>query len=54
MKYKTSMDAELEEEYLVYDNTSFVAEIGGYLGLLLGFSALSMYQAAIATVLKQK
>ena len=52
--YFARPETEVEEEYLVYDNASFVAEIGGYLGLLLGFSALSMYQAAVETVLKQK
>ena len=54
MKCKEAMETKVEEEYLVYDNASFVAEIGSYLGLLLGFSALSMYQMAVKAVLKQK
>ena len=29
-------------EYLLYDSLSMVAEIGGYLGLLLGFSCLDI------------
>ena len=34
----------LNEEYLVFDYDLFTADIGGYLGLSLGFSFLSMYQ----------
>ena len=33
----------LNEEYLVYDYYNFIADIGGYLGLLLGHSILSVY-----------
>ena len=33
----------LNEEYLVYDFNNFIADIGGYLGLLLGHSILSIY-----------
>ena len=33
----------LNEEYLVYDFNNFIADIGGYLGLLLGHSILSVY-----------
>ena len=32
-----------EEEYIVYDTDSFIADVGGYMGLLLGFSILSLY-----------
>jgi hypothetical protein len=31
------------EQYIVYDFNSFFADVGGYLGLLLGHSLLSMY-----------
>ena len=27
-----------KEEYIIYDASSFVADVGGYMGLLLGFS----------------
>ena len=36
-KYKS------KEEYIVYDTDSFIADVGGYLGLLLGHSLLSIY-----------
>merc|ERR1712061_542020 len=32
------------QEYIVYDIYSFIADVGGYLGLLLGYSLLSIYQ----------
>ena len=34
---------EEKEQYLIYDFDSFIADVGGYLGLLLGFSILSLY-----------
>ena len=34
------------EEYLIYDLNSFVADVGGYLGLLLGQSLYGIYQLA--------
>ena len=34
---------EVKEEYYIYDSTSFLADIGGYMGLLLGYSWLSLY-----------
>ena len=33
---------QLEEEYIVYDANDFIADVGGYLGLLLGHSILSI------------
>ena len=33
----------LAEEYYLYDMDSFIPDVGGYLGLLLGYSLLSMY-----------
>ena len=35
---------EEKKEYLTYDTNSFVADFGGYLGLLLGHSVLSFYR----------
>ena len=32
------------EEYLIYDFNSFTADVGGYLGLLLGQSLYGIYQ----------
>ena len=34
---------EEKEQYLLYDVDSFIADIGGYLGLLLGWSVFSVY-----------
>ena len=33
----------VKEEYLIYDFSNFVADVGGYLGLLVGQSILSIY-----------
>ena len=32
-----------EEQYIIYDLNSFIADVGGYMGLLLGSSILSLY-----------
>jgi hypothetical protein len=32
-----------KEQYVVYDTNSFVADVGGYMGLLLGHSLFSLY-----------
>ena len=34
---------QLEKEYFVYNFNDFIADVGGFLGLLLGHSVLSMY-----------
>ena len=31
------------EEYIVYDTSNFIADVGGYLGLLVGQSILGLY-----------
>ena len=41
----------LNEEYLVYDWDLFTADIGGYLGLILGFSLFSVYQMLATNIL---
>ncbi len=33
---------EIKEQYFVYDHNSFIADVGGYLGLLLGHSLFSI------------
>ena len=45
---------ESKEEYYIYDAKSFVADIGGYLGLLLGYSLLSLYHMASERLLDFK
>ena len=34
---------EEKEQYIIYDTDSFIADVGGYMGLILGFSILSIY-----------
>ena len=41
------------EQYLLYDFDSFIADVGGFMGLLLGFSVLSIYNG-IMDLLKDK
>ena len=38
---------ELKEQFRVYDGDSFVADVGGYMGLLLGHSVVSIYRFAL-------
>ena len=52
--YYNSGEYELGEEYYIYNWGSFVADIGGYLGLLLGSSILSMYHMTTPLLIKQK
>ena len=35
------------EQYLLYDLDSFIADVGGFMGLLLGFSVLSIYNEVV-------
>ena len=42
------------EEYIVYDTGSFIADVGGYLGLLLGYSLLSIYQDITKWIMSSK
>ena len=41
-----------EEQYIIYDVNSFIADVGGYMGLLLGSSLLSLYMAMEAFMRK--
>ena len=34
----------VRHEYLTYDRNSFIADVGGYLGLLLGYSVHTFYE----------
>ena len=34
---------EERKQYIIYDTDSFVADVGGYMGLLLGYSIMSLY-----------
>ena len=44
----------LTEEYEDYDLSSFIADVGGYLGLLLGHSVLSYYYIFVDLMMKVK
>ncbi len=37
---------DIRTEYIVYDADSFIADVGGFLGLLLGYSAFGLLQMA--------
>ena len=37
---------EEKEQYIIYDSNTMIADIGGYMGLLLGYSLLSIYEIA--------
>ena len=43
----SSTDVAINEEDIIYPLPSFVAEVGGALGLFLGFSFLSLWQLFI-------
>jgi hypothetical protein len=43
----TQADMVSEEEHYVYDGNNLVADVGGYLGLLLGASVMSLYDALV-------
>ena len=43
---------EEKEQYIIYDTNSFIADVGGYMGLLLGSSLLSLYNEIEAFVKK--
>ena len=50
MFYYASNKIRVKEEYYTYDSSNLIADFGGYLGLLLGYSILGFYDTA-ATVL---
>ena len=39
-----------EEQYIIYDGNSFLADIGGFLGLVLGSSMLNIYDEVVGLV----
>ena len=40
------------KEQLVYDFTSFVSEVGGALGLFVGFSFVMFWETTVSTILR--
>ena len=42
----TERSYEEREQYIIYDTSSFIADIGGYMGLMLGVSLMSIYENA--------
>ena len=45
---------DVREEYIVYDTSNFIADVGGYLGLLMGHSILSIYYLCTGWLAKMK
>ena len=43
----------VREEYIVYDMSNFIADVGGYLGLLMGHSILSIYYLSTGWLAKR-
>ena len=43
-----------EEQYVIYDFNSFVADTGGYMGLVLGTSFLTIYDQLIVLLRRMK
>ena len=43
---------EEKEQYIIYDVDSFIADVGGYMGLLLGSSLLSLYKV-LETIMRK-
>ena len=44
----------VRKQYVIYDFNSFIADVGGFMGLLLGFSLLSIYDEIEGLVKKLK
>ncbi len=51
VEYKTGA-YRVREQHLIYDLNSFIRDVGGFIGLLLGHSIYSMYSAAVGWYLK--
>lgn len=45
---------EEKEEYLLYDTNSFIADVGGFMGLCLGLSLFSLYNEVVDLVVRFK
>ena len=43
-----------EEEYYIYDFDTFIADVGGYMGLLLGSSIISLMDEVESLLIKAK
>lgn len=50
----TSGSYKVKEQYVVYDRSSFISDIGGYLGLLLGQSILTCYDILLKWIQKKR
>ena len=43
----SSGEYEKKEHYFIYDGNTLIADMGGYLGLLLGFSIFSIFKSVM-------
>ncbi len=50
----TQTEMVVEEEAYVYDGDNLIADVGGYLGLLLGASIMSFYDAFVHVLVVAK
>ena len=48
--YYVSNKVTVKEEYYTYDTANIIADFGGYLGLLLGYSILGFYDNSIGVL----
>ncbi len=48
--YFASGRFDVRRQYVLYDYNTFIADVGGYLGLLLGYSALGMVHKLTDTI----
>ena len=44
---KISGNYEMKEQYFIYDGNALIADIGGYLGLLLGLSLFGIFNSCM-------
>ncbi len=52
MLSETSIQVKVNKDIPLYTFTSFVADFGGYLGLLLGASLLSIFDDVVKSIVK--
>ena len=45
---------EKKEHYFIYDGNHLIADVGGYLGLLLGFSIYSIFKSSVESLARKR
>ena len=54
MFYYANNKIRVKEEYYTYDMSNLIADFGGYLGLLLGYSILGFYDTALTVLTRMQ